>query len=364
MSELNNILYVDDELGNLTVFEAAFEDDYEIFTAESGAEALEILAEEDIEVLITDMRMPGMSGTELLERVQPLYPDIPRIVLTGYTDVESVVGAVNSGRIYRYITKPWDEQEMRVIIDRAVATYQARKRQHSLLIELEELVHREETVRTIFQRYVPPQIVEQMLDDMSITEPGAEGREVTLLFADIRGFTPMCHGHPPNKVLRLMNEYFAAMTGIIDKHDGVVSQFRGDAFLAVFGAPIGSDDTEGHAVSAGLEMLAKLRDFNRTRTRKFVDGQLQIGIGVQSGFVAVGNVGCADKVVYSVIGDAAEQVLQVEALCKQRPDTLLTTEQVINATGERFKKQQIDVTRFTGDSRDVRIFQVTEERSV
>ena len=91
MAEIQTILYVDDEEPNLLVFEAAFEDDYDVRTANSGNEALKMLEEDDsIELVITDMRMPGMGGVELLEQIFARHPDTVRMVLTGYTDLESL----------------------------------------------------------------------------------------------------------------------------------------------------------------------------------------------------------------------------------------------------------------------------------
>ena len=96
-----NILYVDDEVGNLRVFQASFKKQYNVFIAESGAEALEVLAANNIQLVITDQKMPKMTGVELLERVVDLYPDIIKIILTGFTDVEDIMQALNKCGIYR-----------------------------------------------------------------------------------------------------------------------------------------------------------------------------------------------------------------------------------------------------------------------
>ncbi len=110
-----NILYVDDLQTNLTLFKATFERDYQIFLAESAAKALEIMKKEKIQVLVTDQRMPGISGTELLEIVSRDFPEIRRFLLTAYTDFETVVEAVNKGHIHGYINKPLQADEVREI---------------------------------------------------------------------------------------------------------------------------------------------------------------------------------------------------------------------------------------------------------
>jgi response regulator RpfG family c-di-GMP phosphodiesterase len=118
-----SILYVDDEENNLFSFKAVFRIKYQVYTAISGDEALKILAEKPIEIIITDQRMPAMTGVEFLEKVIPLYPDPIRLLLTGYADMNAVVDAINKGKIFHYLTKPWNEDELHMTINRAYEEY-------------------------------------------------------------------------------------------------------------------------------------------------------------------------------------------------------------------------------------------------
>jgi response regulator RpfG family c-di-GMP phosphodiesterase len=117
------ILYVDDEENNLFSFKAAFRIKYQVLTAISGDKALEILATKQVHLIITDQRMPEMTGVEFLEKVIEKYPDPIRILLTGYADMGAVVDAVNKGKIFHYITKPWNEEELDLTINRAYEKY-------------------------------------------------------------------------------------------------------------------------------------------------------------------------------------------------------------------------------------------------
>ena len=117
------VLYVDDEENNLFSFKATFRIKYQVHTALSGDEALKILAEKPIQIIITDQRMPEMTGVEFLEKVLEKYPDPMRILLTGYADMEAVVDAVNKGKIFHYLAKPWNEEELDLTIQRAYDTY-------------------------------------------------------------------------------------------------------------------------------------------------------------------------------------------------------------------------------------------------
>lgn len=122
------MLVVDDEPDNLDLLYRTFRRDFRVFKADSGANALEVLsAEGEVAVIISDQRMPEMKGTEFLSQTVPQFPDTVRIILTGFTDVEDLVEAINSGQVYKYITKPWDPNELKGVVDRAAETYEILK---------------------------------------------------------------------------------------------------------------------------------------------------------------------------------------------------------------------------------------------
>jgi CheY-like chemotaxis protein len=118
------MLVVDDEPDNLDLLYRTFRRDFQVLKAESGVRALELLESEgEVAVIISDQRMPEMKGTEFLSRTVPQFPDTMRIILTGFTDVEDLVEAINSGQVYKYITKPWDPGELKAVVQRAAETY-------------------------------------------------------------------------------------------------------------------------------------------------------------------------------------------------------------------------------------------------
>jgi sigma-B regulation protein RsbU (phosphoserine phosphatase) len=119
-----SLIYVDDEETNLRVFKSNFRRFYKIHTAVTPFEAIEILKENDIQVIITDQRMPDMTGTEFLEKILPDYPDAIKIILTGFTDIEAIKDGINRCGIYKYITKPWNFDEMKAVLNKALETYQ------------------------------------------------------------------------------------------------------------------------------------------------------------------------------------------------------------------------------------------------
>ena len=133
-----NVLYIDDEVGNLKAFKAAFRRDFNIFIAESAKEGMQVLRENEIHIILTDQRMPEITGVQFLEKVIDQYPDAIRILVTGYTDMKALVAAVNKGHIFKYISKPWEVDSLRAIIVKAFEVYQLKKRQKEMNAELEK----------------------------------------------------------------------------------------------------------------------------------------------------------------------------------------------------------------------------------
>ncbi|MET0645802.1 MAG: HD domain-containing phosphohydrolase [Pyrinomonadaceae bacterium] len=148
------IMVVDDEPANLRLLERLFRRDYQVLTAASGAEALKLLEQHDVALLITDQRMPGMTGIELLKHTAPLRPHMVRIILTGYTDVTSLVEAINCGQVYKYVTKPWNNDELRLTVARALEHYETNRSRHELALTNQRLVGRMKEMTRGFVRAI------------------------------------------------------------------------------------------------------------------------------------------------------------------------------------------------------------------
>jgi response regulator RpfG family c-di-GMP phosphodiesterase len=130
------ILYVDDEMNNLISFKAVFRIKHHVLTAISGEEAIKILKNNLVDIIITDQRMPNMTGVEFLESILNDYPDPIRILLTGYADMNAVIDAVNKGKIFHYLTKPWNEEELDMTITRAYDVYRSRMEEKEMTQKL------------------------------------------------------------------------------------------------------------------------------------------------------------------------------------------------------------------------------------
>ena len=138
-NEKIRVLYVDDEVNNLYAFKASFRRYFDIITAESADEAKKVLEKQSFHVIVTDQRMPGTTGVEFLESILEIYPDPIRILLTGFADIEAVVAAINKGQIYKYVAKPWVEEELKAIIEAAYGIIKLREEKSKLTNDLQHV---------------------------------------------------------------------------------------------------------------------------------------------------------------------------------------------------------------------------------
>lgn len=137
-SQKSHILYIDDEKQNLSGFKYVFKKHYQVHIALSAEEGWEILNTHPIKVIISDQRMPKVTGTQFLEKAAEKFPMVYRIILTAYTDVQEIIAAINQGKIFQYIRKPWDKDEVKVIIDNAIQLFDLKAQNNELLESLKQ----------------------------------------------------------------------------------------------------------------------------------------------------------------------------------------------------------------------------------
>jgi len=330
------LLYVDDEEHNLISFAATFRKEYKVLTAKSGEEGLEILRKNDVKLVITDQRMPEMTGIEFLEKVIPEFPNAIRMILTGFSDIGVIIEAINSGQVFRYITKPWDENELRMTIENARQVYTLQTSNRDLMESLTQKVEEQEQTLKLFIKYVPEQIVKKSLDHTEKSIFEGELKSVAVLFCDIRGFTPMSEELAPNEVVTFLNDYYAMMTEIVKQHKGMVIQFVGDEIFAAFGALDSYPDNELNSVICGLKMMEKLAELNNKYNIKF-KREIQMGIGINDGEVVAGNVGSEDRIRYSLTGDTVNTGKRIESLTKDQPNKILISDGIYQKTSDLVK---------------------------
>lgn len=176
-----------------------------------------------------------------------------------------------------------------------------------------------------FGQYVAPTLVSRMAQDPKNYKMDSENKELTILFADIRGFTPIAESLSPSDLREFLNRFLDAMSQIIHVHRGTVDKYIGDAVMAFWGAPIDDPDHATHAIKAARSMLLEAARLNEEFAKRGWP-KLQIGIGINSGVVRVGDMGSTQRRAYTVIGDAVNMAARFEALTKELKVPLLVGE--------------------------------------
>jgi adenylate cyclase len=181
----------------------------------------------------------------------------------------------------------------------------------------------EATTKQMMERYLPPQLVGRLFSGGASLEPGGEARVVTILFADIRGFTTIAERLPAAEVVELLNAALSRLADAVFAHHGTLDKFTGDGLMAIFGAPVGQPDDAARAVAAGLAMLDAIHELDARRPAGAPT--LAIGVGIHTGEAIVGNIGSARRLDYTAIGDAVNLASRVEGLTKELGAPLLVS---------------------------------------
>jgi class 3 adenylate cyclase len=357
-TEKVKLLYVDDEENNLISFRATFRREYEVFTAIGAEEALNILHREIIPIIITDQRMPGVTGIQFLEKVIPEFPDTVRMILTGFSDVEAIIQAINTGRVFRYITKPWDEKELKMTIDNAIHLFQLQQRNKQLIGQLNQKVLDQQHTLEVFQRFVPHEVVQRMInakEEATLFE--GEQLEVTALFVDIRRFTEISSRLSPPEVVQLLNLFYGYLSKSISKYSGFVNQYVGDEIFAVFGALAPNPDHVHCAVFCAIDMLQQLDQLNR-EVSTWLQDEIKVGIGINTGVVITGNLGTKEKMAFSITGDTVNMAKRIEQLTKDHPNAILISDSTYRQVPGLFDVKSWEPVQVRGKAEKLFVHQV------
>lgn len=212
-----------------------------------------------------------------------------------------------------------------------------------------------EFIRDTFKRYVTREIADKLLsqkDDVILT---GEKRMVTVLFADIKGFTPMAENTPPVELVNTLNDFFSVMIDVIFKYEGILDKFIGDAIMAFWNAPLEQNQPALKAVTAALHMQKGLMGLNKRRVDrgKF---PISMGIGINTGEAVAGVIGSEKKMEYTIIGDTVNVAQRLESVTE--PGQVLVSESTYMLTGGRLSANELPAKPLKGIKRPIKIFNV------
>jgi adenylate cyclase len=207
----------------------------------------------------------------------------------------------------------------------------------------------------LFGQYVPPELVDEMSQNPARFNMASAGREMTVLFSDIRGFTSIAEALPPHELSMLMNEFLTPMTKVIHRHRGTIDKYMGDAIMAFWGAPLEDPQHARNALLAAVEMQGALQELMPLFAKRGWP-KIRIGIGLNTGVMRVGNMGSEFRMAYTVMGDAVNLGARIEGLTKTYGVTIAVGEPTRDAVPD-FSFLELDRVRVRGKDRPVAIYE-------
>lgn len=212
-------------------------------------------------------------------------------------------------------------------------------------------------IRGAFQYYLTPSVIEEMLKDPDKLKLGGDKKDLTVLFSDIRGFTSISEKLSPEELVHLLNEYLTAMTEKVFQQEGLLDKYMGDAIMAVYGAPLDQPD---HALRACLTALDMMKEMKVLRARWTAEGKpdMDIGIGINSGDMVVGNMGSDMRFDYTVMGDSVNLGARLESINKEYGTNIVISEFTYGLIKDTLLCRELDAVQVKGKSLPVSIYEL------
>jgi class 3 adenylate cyclase len=287
-------------------------------TVHDGDSALVHAMSSAPDLILLDVMLPGMSGFDICTRLKADEATalIPIVLVTALEDTQSRVRGIEAGAD-DFLSKPVKPEEL-------IARVKTLRRLHETRRELEARrlaaeVQRKEAIRKAFSRYISPRLAERIISDLGDDglpfQSHAQRIKVVALFADLRGFTRLTETVEVDKVVGMLNEYFAVITEAAYRHDGTIFSLAGDSMLVGFNVPFPQPDAAVRAWRTAQDMIASFAPVltNWTRRGGVATG---VGIGIASGEAIIGNVGSPHHMSYTIIGDAVNTAARLMQMAK------------------------------------------------
>jgi adenylate cyclase len=307
----NRILVVDDTPANIQALAAILKErGYQISVATNGQQALDVLGRVQPDLILLDVMMPGMDGFETCRRLKAAeqWRHIPVIFLTAKTETADIVQGFELGAV-DYVAKPFNAHELLARVNTHLTIDELRR---SLSAKNAELARAHELVRRAFGRYVSEEVAASILQSPEGLDLGGEEREITILMSDLRGFTALAARLRPHEVIEFLNLYLESMVDVISRYEGTIDEIIGDAILVIFGAPLACEDHAAKAVACGLAMQLAMAEVNQRLAAKGA-AELEMGIGIHTGRVIVGNIGSLRRTKYAAVGSNVNLAGRIES---------------------------------------------------
>ncbi|HKE41332.1 MAG TPA: adenylate/guanylate cyclase domain-containing response regulator [Casimicrobiaceae bacterium] len=312
---------------------------HKVACAQNGRIALEMLRREAFDLLLLDIEMPEMNGFQVLEQLfnDLQLRDLPVIVTSSLEGLDNVVRCIELGA-EDYLVKPVNP----VLLKARIGAGLEKKRLRD---------HQKELVR----RFATPEVAQDL--QQSGFALGGKRVQGTVMFSDIRGFTPLVEAQSPEDSIELLNTYYTLMFNAISSHGGIVSQIAGDGLMAVFGAPLPLPEHCEAAVQAAIEMIEMIELFNVDQVSAG-KSPIRIGIGIASGEMVAGYTGTNERATYTCIGDTVNVAARLEAHTKVAGHPILIDATTRSALRAPISLEMLGPVTYRGKAQPVETFGV------
>ena len=370
MKDVASVLVVDDDPVTRLMLTGSLEQQgHDVRAAEDGSKALALMRSESFDVVLLDVLMPQMDGYGVLEQLKgdPDLRHIPVVMVTSVDDVESAVRCIELGAD-DYLSKPIDP----VLLTARVNAGLSKKRLHDLEMEhLEEVaqLNRQlearveeqmaELVRTgELKRFLPHQVAEGLLAGQLSPSEGFERRKLTLLFADMVGFTDLSETLEPEELSEVLNEYLREMTAVAVSHRGTLDNYIGDGLMVIFGAPIHDEETvqAWSAVQAAFAMKARAEELTAAIRGRGIPADLRVRVGVNTGHCTVGVFGSDVLRAYKAVGFAVNVAARLQS--EAEPGVILAGFRTYALVKDRVRAEQREPLVLKGAARPVEAWEI------
>jgi class 3 adenylate cyclase len=346
VSRSARILAIDDNKQNLSLLQTALTAaNYEVITAADGATGLQLIASAAPDLVLLDIMMPGMSGYDVCKQIRANEATrlLPVVMLTALSDLSDRIRGIDAGAD-DFLSKPFNREEL---LTRVKSLLRIKR----LYDDIETKNH---LLRSLFGRYVSAELAAEIVADPGRhLRLGGDKREVTIVFGDLRGFTPLAESLDPHDVVEILNVCLNHIVDTVFEYGGTLDKFRGDGFMAFFGAPIARDD---HPMSAVRCALAIQKRLGRTAFANFPDLRLNMGIGINTGTVIAGNIGSERRTDYTVIGNEVNVAQRFEA--NAGPGQILITGNTYERVKDAVQVRELGAMRIAGKAEGVMAYDV------
>jgi adenylate cyclase len=327
MSQKPTILIADDRPDSVELLRDLLTmEGYQILSAYDGREALDRIRQDLPDLVLLDINMPLLNGYEVCQRLKadPWTADIPVLMLTAWAEPEHRIKGLQLGA-EDYLAKPFDHREL-------IARIETRLRMKQ---ETDRLRTAQKLIRETFERYVPSHVVERLLADPNQVSLGGTQQVVTVLFADLRGFTNLAETLPPEQLVDVLNGHLTVAAQAVLAYDGTISHYAGDLMMAIFNAPLPQQDHALRAARAALKLRQEMAAFHAGLPPELC---MDFGIGIASGEAVVGNIGAKELFHYTTIGDTVNLAQRLEEMAGGG-EILVTesTQQLLESTTARLE---------------------------